>query len=142
MKEIIRKEYKASVDELKELFPVGTICYINNETARVIEINEPMSTNCMASYPSVTFVVVEPDMSIDVNKLHPTVYATECDSQMINAAEAAKRIQEFIDSRTVTRDGKKYLPIEENTIRRLMQDLTKSDAEYYAANNDDFRSRA
>ncbi len=142
MKEIIRKEYKASVDELKELFPVGTICYINNKTARVIEINEPMSTNCMASYPSVTFVVVEPDMSIDVNKLHPTVYATECDTQMINAAEAAKRIQEFIDSRTVTRDGKKYLPIEENTIRRLMQDLTKSDAEYYAANNDDFRSRA
>jgi hypothetical protein len=68
MKEIIRKEYKASVDELKELFPVGTICYINNKTARVIEINEPMSTNCMASYPSVTFVVVEPDMSIDVNK--------------------------------------------------------------------------
>ena len=142
MKEIIRKEYKASVDELKELFPVGTICYINNKTARVIEINEPMSTNCMASYPSVTFVVVEPDMSIDVNKLHPTVYATVCDTQMINAAEAAKRIQEFIDSRTVTRDGKKYLPIEENTIRRLMQDLTKSDAEYYAANNDDFRSRA
>ena len=142
MKEIIRKEYKASVDELKELFPVGTICYINNKTARVIEINEPMSTNCMASYPSVTFVVVEPDMSIDVNKLHPTVYATECDTQMINAAEAAKRIQEFIDSRTVTRDGKKYLPIEENTIRRLMQDLTKPDAEYYAANNDDFRSRA
>ena len=25
MKEIIRKEYKASVDELKELFPVGTM---------------------------------------------------------------------------------------------------------------------
>lgn len=142
MKEIIRKEYKASVDELKELFPVGTICYINNKTARVIEINEPMSTNCMASYPSVTFVVVEPDMSIDVNKLHPTVYAPDCTSQMINAAEAAKRIQEFIDSRTVTRDGKKYLPIEENTVRRLMQDLTKSDAEYYAANDDDFRSRA
>lgn len=142
MKEIIRKEYKASVDELKELFPVGTICYINNKTARVIEINEPMSTNCMASYPSVTFVVVDPDMSIDVNKLHPTVYATDCDSQMINAAEAAKRIQEFIDSRTVTLDGEKYLPIEENTVRRLMQDLTKSDAEYYAANDDDFRSRA
>lgn len=142
MKEIIRKEYKASVDELKELFPVGTICYINNKTARVIEINEPMSTNCMASYPSVTFVVVDPDMSIDVNKLHPTVYATDCDSQMINAVEAAKRIQEFIDSRTVTRDGKKYLPIEENTVRQLMQDLTKSDAEYYAANDDDFRSRA
>ena len=66
----------------------------------------------------------------------------ELTSQMINAAEAAKRIQEFIDSRTVTRDGKKYLPIEENTVRRLMQDLTKSDAEYYAANDDDFRSRA
>ena len=142
MKEIIRKEYKASVDELKELFPVGTICYIDNKTARVIEINEPMGANCMASYPSVTFVVVEPGIIIDVNKLHPTVYAPDCDSQMINAAEAAKRIQEFIDSRTVTRDGKKYLPIEENTIRRLMQDLTKSDAEYYAANNDDFRSRA
>ena len=93
MKEIIRKEYKASVDELKELFPVGTICYINNKTARVIEINEPMSTNCMASYPSVTFVVVDPDMSMDVNKLHPTAYAADCNSQMINAAEAAKRIQ-------------------------------------------------
>lgn len=142
MKEIIRKEYKASVDELKELFPVGTICYIDNKTARVIEINEPMGANCMASYPSVTFVVVEPGIIIDVNKLHPTEHAADCTSQMINAAEAAKRIQEFIDSRTVTRDGKKYLPIEENTVRRLMQDLTKSDAEYYAANNDDFRSRA
>lgn len=142
MKEIIRKEYKASVDELKELFPVGTICYIDNKTARVIEINEPMGANCMASYPSVTFVVVEPGIIIDVNKLHPTEHAADCTSQMINAAEAAKRIQEFIDSRTVTRDGKKYLPVEENTVRRLMQDLTKSDAEYYAANNDDFRSRA
>ena len=142
MKEIIRKEYKASVDELKELFPVGTICYIDNKTARVIEINEPMGANCMASYPSVTFVVVEPGIIIDVNKLHPTEHAADCTSQMINAAEAAKRIQEFIDSRTVTRDGEKYLPIEENTVRRLMQDLTKSDAEYYAANNDDFRSRA
>lgn len=142
MKEVIRKEYMASVDELKELFPVGTICYIDNKTARVIEINEPMSTNCMASYPSVTFVVVEPDRNIDANKLHPTAHATDCTSQMINTAEAAKRIQEFINSRTVTRDGEKYLPIEENTVRRLMQDLTKPDAEYYAANNDDFRSRA
>ena len=43
----------------------------------------------MASYPSVTFVVVEPDMSIDVKKLHPTVYAADCDRQMINAAEGS-----------------------------------------------------
>lgn len=142
MKEVIRKEYMARVDELKELFPIGTVCYIDNKTARVIEINEPMAANCMASYPSVTFVVVEPDMSMDVNRLHPTVHAADCTSQMINAAEAAKRIQEFINSRTVTRDGEKYLPIEENTVRRLMQDLTKPDAEYYAANDDDFRSRA
>lgn len=142
MREVIRKEYMASVDELKELFPIGTVCYIDNKTARVIEINEPMAANCMASYPSVTFVVVDPDMSMDVNKLHPTAYAVDCTSQMINAAEAAKRIREFIDSRTVTRDGEKYLPIEENTVRRLMQDLTKPDTEYYAANDDDFRSRA
>ena len=142
MKEVIRKEYMASVDELKELFPIGTVCYIDNKTTRVIEINEPMDANCMASYPSVTFVVVEPGIIIDVNKLHPTVHAADCPSQMINAAEAAKRIQEFIDARIVTRDGKKYLPIEEGTVRRLMQDLTKPDAEYYAANDDDFRSRA
>ena len=142
MKEIIRKEYEASVDELKEFFPIGTVCGIDNKIARVIEINEPMSTNCMASYPYVTFVVVDPDMSMDVNKLHPTVHATDCPSQMINAAKAAKRIQEFMDSRTVTRDGKKYLPIEKDTVRRLMQDLTKPNAEYYAANDDDFRSRA
>lgn len=142
MKEVIRKEYMASVDELKELFPIGTVCYIDNKTARVTEINEPMGANGMASYPSVTFVVVEPGVIIDVNKLHPVIYATDCPSQMINAAEAAKRIREFIDARTVTRDGKKYLPIEENTVRRLMQDLTKPDAEYYAANDDDFRSRA
>ena len=142
MKEIIRKEYMASVDELKERFPIGTVCYIDNKTARVIEINEPMGANCMASYPSVTFVVVEPDIIIDANKLHPTVHAADCTSQMINAAEAAKRIQEFINSRTVTRDGEKYLPIEKDTVRRLMQDLTKPDAEYYAANDDDFRSRA
>lgn len=155
MKEVIRKEYMASVDELKELFPIGTVCYIDNKTARVIEINEPMGTNCMASYPSVTFVVVEPGIIIDINKLHPTVhaadctsrlhpvmYAAGCESQMISAAETAKRIREFIDARTVTRDGKKYLPIEENTVKRLMQDLTKPDAEYYAANDDDFRGRA
>lgn len=143
MKEVIRKEYMASIDELKELFPIGTVCYIDNKTARVIEINEPMGANCMASYPSVTFVVVEPGISIDVDKLHPTVHAADCPSQMINAAEAAKRIQNYIDSRTVKgADGVKYLPIEENTVRRLMQDLTKPDAEYDAANDDDFRGRA
>ena len=155
MKEVIRKEYMASIDELKKLFPIGTVCYIDNKTARVIEINEPMGANCMASYPSVTFVVVEPGIIIDVDKLHPTAYAIDCtsrlhpvmyaagcESQIISAAETAKRIREFIDSRTVTRDGKKYLPIEKDTVRRLMQDLTKPDAEYYAANDDDFRSRA
>lgn len=54
-----------SVDELKELFPIGTICYIDNKTARVIEINEPADKNGMTSHPSVTFVVVKPgiDMS-------------------------------------------------------------------------------
>ena len=67
MKEIIRKEYMTSIDELKELFPIGTVCYIDNKTARVIEINEPANTNYIASYPSVTFVVVEPDISMDEN---------------------------------------------------------------------------
>lgn len=67
MKEIIRKEYMTSIDELKELFPIGTVCYIDNKTARVIEINEPANTNCIASYPSVTFIVVEPDISMDGN---------------------------------------------------------------------------
>ena len=155
MKEIIRKEYEASIDELREFFPIGTVCGIDNKIARVIEINEPMAANGMASYPSVTFVVIDPNMSMDVNKLYPTAHLTDCtnrlhpvmhaagcESQMISTAEAAKRIQEFINSRTVTRDGEKYLPIEEDTIRRLMQDLTKPDAEYYAANDDDFRSRA
>ena len=137
IKEVIRKEYVASVDELRERFPVGTICSIDNKTARVIEINEPMSTNCMASYPSVTFVVIEPDMNIDIGKFHPAHF-----KQQIDAAETAKHIQNFIDARTVTREGVKYLPVDENTIRRLMQDLTKPNAEYYATNNDDFRSRA
>ena len=53
-----------SVDELKEIFPIGTICYINNKTARVIEINEPMDTNCIESHPSVTFVVIKPYIDI------------------------------------------------------------------------------
>lgn len=101
MKEVIRKEYMASVDELRERFPIGTVCGIDNKTARVIEINEPMSANCMASYPSITFVVVDPDMSMDVNRLHPTAYAIDCtnrlhpvmyaagcESQMISAAGA------------------------------------------------------
>ena len=65
MKEVIKKEYNMSIEELKELFPIGTICYIDNKTTRVIEINEPMSTNCMASYPSVTFVVIEPCININ-----------------------------------------------------------------------------
>lgn len=92
MKEIIRKEYEASVDELKELFPIGTICYIDNKTARVIEINEPAGANCMASYPSVTFVVVEPGISMDTNKLHPTAHAADCTGQMINAAEIYNKV--------------------------------------------------
>lgn len=57
-----------SVDELKEIFPIGTICYINNKTARVIEINEPMDTNCMESHPSVTFVVIKPYIDIHDKK--------------------------------------------------------------------------
>lgn len=85
MKEIIRKEYEASIDELKEFFPIGTVCGIDNKIARVIEINEPMAANGMASYPSVTFVVVDPDMSMEVNKLHPVMHAADCNSQMINA---------------------------------------------------------
>lgn len=68
MKEVIRKEYNMSIDELKEIFPIGTICYIDNKTARVIEINKPMSTNCMASYPSVTFVVIKPCISTNNSK--------------------------------------------------------------------------
>lgn len=68
MKEIIRREYNMSVDELKEIFPIGTICYIDNKTARVIEINEPMAANDMASYPSVTFVVTEPHINIGNKK--------------------------------------------------------------------------
>lgn len=141
MKEVIRKEYVASVDELRELFPIGTICHIDNKTARVIEINEPMSANCMASYPSVTFVVVEPnsgDTNIDIGKFYPAYL-----KQMIDVVETTKRIQNFIDARTVRgADGIKYLPIEENTVRQLMKDLTKPNAEYYAVSNDDFRSRA
>lgn len=68
MKEVIRKEYNMSMDELKELFPIGTICYIDNKTARVIEINEPMAANNMASYPSVTFVIIEPRINIGNKK--------------------------------------------------------------------------
>lgn len=35
---------------------------------KIIEINEPMAANSMASYPSVTFVVIEPHINIGGKK--------------------------------------------------------------------------
>ena len=49
------KEYMISVDELKMKFPIGSKQTINDKDYIVKSINEPVSSNCMASFPTITY---------------------------------------------------------------------------------------
>ena len=60
---------------------------------------------------------------------------------ILDSKEISKRIQNFIDSRTITiLNGGKYLPVDDKTVHHLMMELCVPDEEYYDV--DDFRSRA
>lgn len=49
------KEYMLSIDELKIKFPVGSKHTINGKDYIVKSVNESVSSNYMASFPSVTY---------------------------------------------------------------------------------------
>jgi hypothetical protein len=59
---------------------------------------------------------------------------------LIDTDEVVNRIENFINARTVHINGKRYLPVDDSTVHRLMIDLTMPDSEYNSS--DDFRSRA
>ncbi len=52
---MIVKEYMLSKEELKHDFPIGSKHIIDGKEAVVTEIHDPMTANCMASYPMVFF---------------------------------------------------------------------------------------
>ena len=58
----------------------------------------------------------------------------------LDSKEVSERIKNFIDARTIKISGTKYLPVDDNTVRRLMIELSVPAEEYYDV--DDFRSRA
>lgn len=52
---MIVKEYMLSKEELKHDFPIGSKHIIDGKEVVVTEIYDPMTANCMASYPMVFF---------------------------------------------------------------------------------------
>lgn len=50
---MIVKEYMLSKEELKHDFPIGSKHIIDGKEVVVTEIHDPMTANCMASYPMV-----------------------------------------------------------------------------------------
>lgn len=52
---MIVKEYMLSKEELKHDFPIGSKHIIDGKEVVVTEIHDPMTVNCMASYPMVFF---------------------------------------------------------------------------------------
>lgn len=52
---MIVKEYMLSKEELKHDFPIGSKHIIDGKEVVVTEIHDPMTANCMASYPMVFF---------------------------------------------------------------------------------------
>lgn len=52
---MIVKEYMLSREELKHDFPIGSKHIIDGKEVVVTEIHDPMTANCMASYPMVFF---------------------------------------------------------------------------------------
>ena len=52
---MIVKEYMLSKEELKHDFPIGSKHIIDGKEVVVTAIHDPMTANCMASYPMVFF---------------------------------------------------------------------------------------
>lgn len=58
----------------------------------------------------------------------------------IEVREAAKRVKNFVNSRTILRDGERYLPVDEDIMYQLLVELVIPNEEYYDFDN--FRSRS
>lgn len=59
MSEIKTKEFMASVEELKNLYPIGSIVEENGEKYRVLSIETPFATTCFASFPRIKFEKID-----------------------------------------------------------------------------------
>lgn len=52
---LVEKEYMLPIDELKHMYPVGSIHVIDGIKVKVLATREPISSTNMASYPRVEF---------------------------------------------------------------------------------------
>ncbi len=64
---MIVKEYMLSKEELKRDFPIGSKHIIDGKEVVVTEIHDPMTANCMASYPMVFFEEVASIQNYETN---------------------------------------------------------------------------
>ena len=64
---MIVKEYMLSKEELKHDFSIGSKHIIDGKEVVVTEIHDPMTANCMASYPMVFFEKVASIQSYETN---------------------------------------------------------------------------
>ena len=64
---MIVKEYMLSKEELKHDFPIGSKHIIDGKEVVVTEIHDPVTANCMASYPMVFFEEVASIQNYETN---------------------------------------------------------------------------
>lgn len=85
----------------------------------------------------ITDVTREADMSIGIT----CILVNDCSegNMQLDRKEVSKRVQDFINARTININGKRYLPVDDKTVPHLMMKLVLSDKEYYDV--DEFRSR-
>ena len=91
---MIVKEYMLSKEELKRDFPIGSKHIIGGKEVVVTEIHDPMTANCMASYPMVFFEEVASIQNYETNhtcncqhnsNLRDNEPCCRCDSKKTNA---------------------------------------------------------
>ncbi len=91
---MIVKEYMLSKEELKRDFPIGSKHIIDGKEVVVTEIHDPMTANCMASYPMVFFEEVASIQNYETNhtcncqhnsNLRDNEPCCRCDSRKTNA---------------------------------------------------------
>lgn len=91
---MIVKEYMLSREELRHDFPIGSKHIIDGKEVVVTEIHDPMTANCMASYPMVFFEEVASIQNYETNhtcncqhnsNLRDNEPCCRCDSRKTNA---------------------------------------------------------
>lgn len=55
----IEKEYMMSVEEVKKLFPIGSVQSVDGQNVRVLRIEDALPCTCFASFPRVRFEVLQ-----------------------------------------------------------------------------------